>query len=378
MRIIHLILGKARLNRMNGINKVAHNLALHQQEMGWKSEIWGITGSPGRKPTARAYPLRLFQQQRWGFLIDPALKKALEGLNPKTDRVHIHGSFIPAFYRASRILARRAVPYIYCPHGALSPGALERSAAKKRWYFRLFESVILNKAACVQFLGEEQYRAIDSYLDLPQKIIIPNGQNLAELSFEPAPLPLPYGPIFSFCGRLDMDHKGLDLLFEGFDAYVQEGGKGHLWLIGDGMDYQHLVELTKRRQLNHRITFWGSRFGSEKLNLLHHSDVFLHTSRYEGLPTAVLEAAGLGKPCLVSRPTNMGKALENAGAGWLVQPNQPDHILATMLEVEQKWEAGALADMGRNAYELIKEQFNWASLSQQLIHKAYGGEWVNV
>ena len=45
MKIIHLILGRANPNRMNGVNKVVHNLATVQSQKGYTIEVWGITSS---------------------------------------------------------------------------------------------------------------------------------------------------------------------------------------------------------------------------------------------------------------------------------------------------------------------------------------------
>jgi hypothetical protein len=48
-KIIHLVLGKANPDRMNGVNKVAHNQAIALFELGCDVEIWGITKTPAMK-----------------------------------------------------------------------------------------------------------------------------------------------------------------------------------------------------------------------------------------------------------------------------------------------------------------------------------------
>ena len=45
MKIIHAVLGKANPDRMNGVNKVAHQLAKTQQGMGHEVTVWGIASS---------------------------------------------------------------------------------------------------------------------------------------------------------------------------------------------------------------------------------------------------------------------------------------------------------------------------------------------
>ena len=46
MKIIHLVLGKANPNRMNGVNKVAHYHAEYLHKLGHEVEIWGLTSTP--------------------------------------------------------------------------------------------------------------------------------------------------------------------------------------------------------------------------------------------------------------------------------------------------------------------------------------------
>jgi len=42
MNIIHLVLGKANPNRMNGVNKVANQLATTMTNLNKEVELWGI------------------------------------------------------------------------------------------------------------------------------------------------------------------------------------------------------------------------------------------------------------------------------------------------------------------------------------------------
>jgi len=46
MRVIHVVLGKANPDRMNGVNQVVHHLATEQVERGDEVEVWGITADP--------------------------------------------------------------------------------------------------------------------------------------------------------------------------------------------------------------------------------------------------------------------------------------------------------------------------------------------
>ncbi|WNJ19314.1 glycosyltransferase [Pontibacter sp. G13] len=375
MQIIHLVLGKARLNRMNGVNKVAHNLALHQTHLGHAVQIWGITPTPTQGVEQREYGLRLFRANPWKLWLDDELQQAFEELKGKEALVHIHGIFIPEFYHAAKALHHLGIPYVFCPHGGLSPVALQRSAWRKELYLKLFEGWVLKHAHAVQFLGQNQFQTIDKRITLSNKVLIPNGQNLSELAYTPTDIPRPEGPLFSFCGRLDIRYKGLDILIEGMYRYLKTGGTGVLWLIGDGGDRKELEQRVEQANLNESVLFLGPKFGAEKLNLIGHSDLFVHPSYSEGLPTSVLEAAGLGVPCMVSFPTNMGDAIRNHDAGIYLEDLSAEGIGKELLRAEALFHRGQLAPMGERAHSMIATEYNWERIARRTI-EMYAGTYA--
>ncbi|MFT6199305.1 MAG: hypothetical protein ACJAQ2_001077, partial [Vicingaceae bacterium] len=46
LQVIHVLLGKANPNRMNGVNKMVNSLAEHQSIIGKDVTVWGITKNP--------------------------------------------------------------------------------------------------------------------------------------------------------------------------------------------------------------------------------------------------------------------------------------------------------------------------------------------
>ncbi|MFK7922602.1 MAG: glycosyltransferase family 4 protein, partial [Bacteroidia bacterium] len=241
------------------------------------------------------------------------------------------------------------------------------NSLKKKWYFKIFDAFVLKHAAAVQFLGVTQFHAVDRLLPLRRKVLIPNGQNLEELDFDWAPMDRPQDPIISFCGRLDARTKGLDLLFAAMQAHKDERGRCHLWIIGDGQDRAWLEFEAKDRNIEERVVFWGSKYGNEKLKLLAHSDAFVHTSRNEGMPTGVLEAAGLGLPCILSPETNLAGIFEEHNAGWRADPNTVEAITDALHQVELAWETQQIKELGQNAKELVATEFNWNRIAERVL-----------
>jgi glycosyltransferase involved in cell wall biosynthesis len=79
-----------------------------------------------------------------------------------------------------------------------------------------------------------------------------------------------------------------------------------LFIIGDGSSEEdfsyinHLRELTRRLGLDHRVIFTGWLEKEELWKIYLVADLFVLPSKSEGMPNAILEALGLGVPCIGS------------------------------------------------------------------------------
>ncbi len=181
MKIIHLVLGKANPERMNGVNKVAHNLATTQTNLGYDVTLWGITGSLEKNYPNRNYKTELFQSIKSRFSIHESIIKAIENLS-KDVIIHMHGSFIKEFYHISKLLKKHHIPYVYTSHGSLGPAAMQRNAFMKKYYFLFVEKTILKNAKVVHLLGKSEVNNVANLLPKSSNtVMIPNGQNLSQI-----------------------------------------------------------------------------------------------------------------------------------------------------------------------------------------------------
>lgn len=139
MEIIHLVLGKVKPNRMNGVNKVVCQMAVKQTEMGKKVSVWGITANLSKNYDDRNFETQLFIKSKNPFKLDKGLKIAI--LNKKDVAIfHIHGGLIPVFYSLSKFFKNNAISFVFTPHGAYNSIAMKRSFLIKKIYFHLFEN----------------------------------------------------------------------------------------------------------------------------------------------------------------------------------------------------------------------------------------------
>lgn len=369
-RIVHLSLGKVNPERQNGINQVVHNLASAQVAMGLSVEYWGLTPTPDAETSARPYSLRLFQA-RWNrFCLDAALNDAIDGLDT-TAIVHLHGSFLPELRAASKRLAQRGIPYVVTPHGGFMKDALLKRRRTKALWIWLSEKRMLRNARAVQALSGREFVDMGPIAGVERLQTIPNGQ-AAIPSIEPTPLPSgTRRPIFAFCGRLAAHTKGLDALIAGFARYVAARGQGILWIVGDGEDRQALEAQAEDLGISRRVTFFGPLFGEEKLARLAQANAFVHPSRHEGMPTAVLEAGALGLPLLVSPGTNLDQNVRQASAGAVVQEVTPEALADALMGMEREYDSGTLAQCGKNAASMVANYFSWERVADLIAQELY-------
>lgn len=137
--------------------------------------------------------------------------------------------------------------------------------------------------------------------------VIPNGIDLSRFSDSDAAqraalrasLGIPSGaPLIGTIGRLN-EVKRQDLLIEAFAALAQRFPDSHLLIVGDGPMTESLRAQARGLNLDSRVHFAGYQSHPEQyLALL---DVFALTSRIEGMPLVVLEAAAMRVPVIASR-----------------------------------------------------------------------------
>jgi glycosyltransferase involved in cell wall biosynthesis len=132
--------------------------------------------------------------------------------------------------------------------------------------------------------------------------VIPNGLPLDELeALPPADDALLFGlaserPLVIFVGRLDAG-KNIDNLLHALARVVREGPADAL-LLGDGVLLPQARARIEREGLLGRIAAPG--YVAAAPALLKRAALFLSLSRYEGMPNAVMEAAAVGCPVVLS------------------------------------------------------------------------------
>ncbi len=91
--------------------------------------------------------------------------------------------------------------------------------------------------------------------------------------------------------------------------------KLHYYICGKGPEEDTLKGLAQSLNIAEQIHFLG--FRSDIKELLAASDIFLFTTKQEGLPRSMMEAMASGLPCVASRIRGNTDLLENTDGGFL-------------------------------------------------------------
>ncbi len=218
--------------------------------------------------------------------------------------------------KLSKELIKKKIPYIIIPRGALTNKAQNIKKIKKMIGNFLFFKKFAKNAGAIQFLTQNE--KIDSGNKWNRNcFIIPNGINIPlkqKKAFNNNKT------IFSFIGRLSIQHKGLDLLITSINECKKELRKDNCIFNIYGPDEngskKKLNKMIDDYGLNDIVRILGSVNGEEKEKVLLNTDIFVLTSRFEGHPMGLIEALSYGIPCLVSNGSNMREEVEKYDCGW--------------------------------------------------------------
>lgn len=284
----------------------------------------------------------------------------------KPEIVVFHSTYI---YRQASIaidLQKKKIPYIITPRGGMTKGAQKKKPFKKHMGNILFFNRMVKHAIAIHCLTAEEEKDVRRW-GVPT-FIAPNGFNLPSDAGNHNKVENT-GPLrLLFIGRIDIMHKGLDILLEGFAAARKKlpGSMLALRLAGPDHegDLEKLRSLAQRLDISDSIDLTGPVVGKQKHALLLSTDIFVHPSRFEGQPMAVLEALAYGVPCLLTPGTNMAEEVKRAGAGWSVEGTAEAIAEGLKHAYNQKEN---LPRMSRNARSLVESKYNWKLIAEKTL-----------
>lgn len=282
----------------------------------------------------------------------------------RPDVVVFEGFYYIDDVRIAKMLRKQHIPYVIIPRGSLTHLALHNHAWLKKSiaHFLFFDSFVRH-AKAIQYLTEQEAKDSIGRFHTPF-FIIPNGFNTPEKTKTNYSI---HGVKAVFIGRLDMYHKGIDLLLDAFTRLHTELRNAGFFLDIYGprrYDYDLIEHEIITRDLSDVVAIHNEVSGEEKERVLLEADVFLMASRFEGHPMGLIEALAYGLPCMVTPGTNMSEEIGSADAGWTCEGTIED-ISKTLIQIISEKEL--YARKGNNGRELSLA-YNWPVLAEKFHH----------
>lgn len=280
------------------------------------------------------------------------------------DLVIFHECYRPDYLFISKNLRKNNIPYIILPHGELGEKAQKKKKIKKIIANILLFNRFINNSLAIQCLSKTE---LEQTHFNAKKIIGTNGVMIPEKNkkrFSASSIKIVY------VGRLDSYVKGLDLLISAASYIKDDLLKKNAIINIYGPDlngrYAHVQDLilkakmTKIIKLHHEVT------GSEKESIILNSDLFIQTSRFEGMPLGILEALSYGIPCIITEGTNLKNDITQANAGWCAK-NNANEIAKTIQQAINYTQS--YRRMGLNGRKLIIQKYTWQVVSKNTLEK---------
>lgn len=282
----------------------------------------------------------------------------------KPDLVVFHEIYVVEYLSISKNLNKNNIPYIIIPHCELSEGAQRKKRFKKTVANILLFNRFIKGAKAIQCLSQTELNSTHFNMN---KFIGTNGINIPQKNKRNFNDEITK---FVYIGRLDAYHKGLDLLIEavGSEKEYLIKNKCEFYIYGPDAKgrYAHIKELIKVNGVENLVKLRGSVFGEEKEKILLDADIFIQTSRFEGMPMGILEALSYGIPCLITDGTTLGDFVRESNSGWVAETNIESIVKKIKQSLGEKtmWKEKSI-----NAVKLIEDCFEWDAISKNTINE---------
>lgn len=297
--------------------------------------------------------------------IDPVV--SVRGLDLPFDVVHLHDT-LPVLIRRTLKRARRSnIPVVTTFHNDYEKhGLIGRSLKAARWVLQGRRTLHASDAriALTPFFRDHlQQRGVRGAIE-----VIPNGFEPVEvISERPDGLAAPAEerPLYVFLGRLS-EQKGLDLLLDAWDLCVEGSDfDADLAIAGAGGLEGWLHDRIARSEDPSSVHALGRVSDGEKRWLLEQAHAVLIPSRFEGLPTVLLEAMHAQTPVLMRDVNDLGRLVREADVGVSVPPADAT-VIAEGIRTLHDAPQGELERLGSNG-ATVAADYRWGAVTDRII-----------
>ncbi|SPU76200.1 group 1 glycosyl transferase [Burkholderia cepacia] len=268
--------------------------------------------------------------------------------------IHLHSSKAGVLGRAAARIAAPAAKVLYSPHG-LSFLRCDVSRAKQFAYLS-FERAAALLGGTIVACSDSELREIKGRIRAKSAVLVENGVNVAEIPSRRA----------RDDRKIAIGMSGRASFQKNHQAFVQLASELHapdvefLWIGGDA------AEIPDPRDSRAIVcSGWVTR--SRALELTSGLDIYVQTSRWEGMPVALIEAQVAGLPAVVTDVVGNRDVVIHGVTGYVASSvDEMVRYVALLRDDRQLRE-----QMGESARKFALHRFSMQSIFRQW-HSLYG------
>jgi len=202
--------------------------------------------------------------------------------------------------------------------------------------------------------GKSQLMRWTSFADWSKIHVVHCGVDRPFLEGEATPVPA--APRVVCVGRLD-HAKGQSLLIEAAAQLKQEGLDFEIVLAGSGPMHDEIQSMVEKFDVADRVRLLGWVSNGRVREELLASRAMVLPSFAEGLPVAIMEAFGVGRPVVATRVAGIPELVQDRLTGWLIEPGALDSLVNSLRDVFTA-HPDRLSEMGRRGRRRAQEGHN--------------------
>jgi glycosyltransferase involved in cell wall biosynthesis len=126
-----------------------------------------------------------------------------------------------------------------------------------------------------------------------------------------------------------------------------------LLILGDGSQFDDIAKYVKNNGMQNKIELLG--YQKDPYKYLEAADVYVSSSRYEGLPLSALEAQSMGLPVIGFSVTGLKDIIDNNKNGLLIEDMEIESLAG--LIVESFIRIDDLKTFGKRGIRLVRDKF---------------------
>ena len=162
---------------------------------------------------------------------------------------------------------------------------------------------------------------------------------------------------FMTVGRL-ASIKNHAMMLRAFQELAKTHTQVRLVIVGDGPERPAIESYIRQHRLDDKVTLPG--FRNDIDTLLREADVFLLTSRYEGISIALLEAMRAGLPAIGTTVGGIPETILDGKTGLLVAPD--DHMALVKAMTALAGSKTRRDELGKQGYDYFMREFSLATM----------------